>query len=723
MKTRGSTRQWLGLVVLGVVAVAWWAAAWFGLTLGQLQAALAQFQAWQRAEPVTFALGYVAVYVLAATLSLPGALLLTVAGGAMFGLWWGTLWVSVASTLGATLAMLVSRYLLRDWVQARWAARTQGLQQRLARDGAWVLLSLRLVPVVPFFLINLAAGLTQLPARTFWWVSQLGMLPATVVYVNAGTQLASIRSLADVTSPRVWGALLLLAMLPWLLRPVLGALQRRRALAPWRAKRPSRFDRNVVVIGGGAAGLVASYVAAAVKAKVTLVEANALGGDCLHHGCVPSKALIRCAAQAHHMRQAAQYGIHAEGVRVDFAAVMQRVRDAIARIEPHDSHARYTGLGVDVVHGHAVLESPWHVRITRADGSALTLTTRAVVLATGATPVVPPVPGLEGAPYVTSDTLWQHLNGLSQPPGRVVMVGAGPIGCELAQALARLGSTVTMVEQGPRVLPREDAEVSQAVAEALHADGVRLHGEHQACAVHRRAQGYVLEVAAGSQHKELPFDLLVFAVGRAPRTAGYGLEALGLSGARAVQTDDHLQTACPTVFVAGDATGRQPFTHAAAHQAWHAAVNALFGWVWRVPLQDQPMPAVTFTDPEVGRVGLNEAQAQAQGLRCEVTRYDLAELDRAITDGQTQGWIKVLTVPGKDKILGVTWVGAHAGEGLAEFALAMRHGLGLGAVLRTVHAYPTWSEAAKATAGRWRQAHAPRLLLRLLQAVHHWRRR
>jgi len=722
MNKRLVPRPLLVITILLLVSAAWWVVARLGLDLTALQNAMSSLQTWYQAAPAVVVLAYVLLYVVAAALSVPGALLLTLAGGAMFGLGWGVLWVSLASTAGATLAMLVSRHVLRDWVQSRWSSRMRDLQQRLQQDGSWVLLSLRLVPVVPFFLINVAAGLTQLRVGTFWWVSQLGMLPATLVYVNAGTQLASIRSLSDAASPTVWGALVLLAVLPWLARPLVKLLQHRRALAPWRAQRPSRFDRNLVVIGGGAAGLVASYVAAAVRAKVTLVEASALGGDCLYHGCVPSKALIRCAAWAHHMRQANVHGVSAQAVTVDFAAVMRRVREVIAAIEPHDSPARYTALGVEVVQGRAVLESPWHVCITLPDGSEQRLSTRAVVLATGASPIIPPVPGIQGAPCVTSDTLWQHLASLNHAPARLIMVGGGPMGCELAQAMARLGSQVTLVERGQRLLSNEDPEVGAAVAEALQADGVLLRLQHGLQAVQTTERGHVAVITHGEQRHDVPFDLLVFAVGRLPKTQGFGLEALGVQGPRVVQSNEYLQTLCPTVFVAGDATGRQPFTHAAAHQAWHATVNALFGWAWRVRLDNQAMPAVTFTDPEVGRVGFNEAEARAHAVSYEVTRYNLAELDRAITDGQTQGWIKVLTAPGKDTLLGVTWVGAHAGEGLAEFALAMRHRLGLGAVLRTLHPYPTWSEAAKATAGRWRQDHAPQYLLRWLERLHRWRR-
>ncbi len=483
-------------------------------------------------------------------------------------------------------------------------------------------------------------------------------------------------------------------------------------------KKPRRFDRNLVVIGAGAGGLVAAYIAAAVRAKVTLVEAHRMGGDCLNTGCVPSKALIRVARLLRDLRRAGEMGVELGAPRVDFAAVMARVRAVIAEVEPHDSVERYTALGVEVIEGRAHIDSPWSVRITGADGERI-LTTRAIVVATGAVPVVPRITGIERVRHVTSDTVWS----LTERPERLVVLGGGPIGCELAQAFASLGCTVTLVSRSG-LLPREDADVAALVEAGLAADGVRrLTGaEPLRCEVEAGEQRLVVR-AVGAE-EALPFDVLLCATGRRARVRGFGLEELGvaLTPAGTLAVNEYLQTSVPGIYACGDVAGPWQFTHAAAHQAWHAAVNPLFAGIRRFKVDDRVMPRVTFTDPEIASVGLTEADARAQGVACEVSRFDLAELDRAIADGAAQGFVKVLTLPGRDRILGATVVGAHAGEMLAEFTLAMQHGLGLNRLLATIHPYPTWSEAAKYTAGAWKRAHAPQRLLGWLERFHAWRR-
>jgi pyruvate/2-oxoglutarate dehydrogenase complex dihydrolipoamide dehydrogenase (E3) component/uncharacterized membrane protein YdjX (TVP38/TMEM64 family) len=678
--------------------------------------------AWWTGRPLLTAAGFFALYVLATALSLPGAVVLTLAAGAVFGLAWGTVIVSFASSLGALLAFWSARFLLRDAVRARFGARLAEIDRGLARDGWLYVVTLRLVPVIPFFVINLAMGLTGLRARTFYWASQLGMLAGTVVYVNAGTQLAQLDSLRGILGAPVLASFAVLAALPWLGRGIAGWLARRKVYARWRGARPRRFDRNLVVIGAGAAGLVSAYVGAALKARVTLIEAHKLGGDCLNYGCIPSKALIRSARLAHQMRHADAYGLDAAVPTVRFSAVMARVREVIRRIEPHDSAERYESLGVEVLQGHARIVDPWTVEITPANGRPWRLTTRSIVIATGARPVVPPIPGLREAGCLTSDTLWSHLEQLDAPPRRLLVLGGGPIGCELAQALARLGAGVTQVEMGERLLAREDPEVSQAVARSLEADGVRVLAGHQALRCEARDGGHVLVALHEGRQVEIAFDAILCAVGREARLEGYGLEALGIPVGRTVDTNGYLQTLYPNIFAAGDVAGPFQFTHAAAHQAWHAAVNALLGH-WRSFRVDYSViPSATFVDPEVARVGLNEQEARRAGVAFEVTRYGIDDLDRAIADGEARGWIKVLTVPGRDRILGVTIVGSHAAEMLAEYVFAMKHGHGLGRILGTIHTYPTWSEANKYAAGEWRRAHQPAALLRLLASYHRWRR-
>jgi pyruvate/2-oxoglutarate dehydrogenase complex dihydrolipoamide dehydrogenase (E3) component/uncharacterized membrane protein YdjX (TVP38/TMEM64 family) len=715
----------LALAGLAVTAVlAWWhfdLGRW--LTLAQLQASRDALVAAYQARPLATVAAYFAVYVLSTALSLPGATVLTLAGGAVFGFGVGLVVASFAASLGALLAFLAARFLLRDWVQARFGARLAPVNAGIARDGVFYLLTLRLAPVFPFFLVNLLMGLTPISAGRYYGASQLGMLAGTAVYVNAGTQLAGLRSPADVLSPGLLGSLLLLGLFPLLAKALLGGWQARRACAGW--VRPRRFDRNLVVIGAGSGGLVSAYIAAAVKARVTLVEAHQLGGDCLNTGCVPSKALIRAARLAHQMAAAPGYGVHAAGgVTVDFAAVMNRVQRVITDIAPHDSAQRYTALGVEVLQGHARLVSPWAVQVTAADGTQQTLTSRAIVLATGARPTLPPIPGLAEAGCLTSETVWQ----LRSCPQRLLVLGGGPIGCELAQAFARLGAQVTLVEQAPVLLGREEPAASALVADALRADGVTLLTGHQALRCERDGGGQRLVLrppgTASAPEHAVAFDQLLCAVGRTPRVTGFGLEELGLAPppGQPIATNAWLQTRMPHIYAVGDAAGPLQLTHAAAHQAWTAVVNALFGRFKRFAVDMSVMPRVTFTEPEVARVGLTEAEATAQGVPFETTHYPLADLDRAIADGQTAGFVQVLTVPGRDRILGVTIVGAQAGEMLAEYTLAMRHGLGLKKILGTVHPYPTLAEANKYAAGAWQRAHAPQRLLRWVARYHAWER-
>ena len=721
MGATGRRRVWIGVALVALAAVALHQYADLGrlLTLESLKGSRDALAASYHQSPGTFIAGFFALYTGVAALSLPGAAVLTLAAGAIFGFGVGLVVVSFASSIGATLAFLASRYLLRDAVQARFGARLGPINEGMRRDGALYLLSLRLVPAFPFFLVNLLAGLTPIAARRFYWVSQLGMLAGTAAYVIAGTQLGRIERLADVLSPGLLASLVLLGVFPLVAKAVANAMKERKLYAKWR--KPARFDRNLVVIGAGAGGLVTAYIAAAVKAKVTLVEGHKMGGDCLNFGCVPSKALIRSAKLAKELKQAAALGIREVGGRVDFAAVMARVQRVVDDIRPHDSVERYTGLGVDVVQGHARITSPWSVELTLPDGRQQTLTTRSIVIAAGARPLVPPIPGLQEAGCYTSDTLWR----LTELPRRLLVLGGGPVGCELAQSFARLGSEVTQIEMAPRVMGREDPEVSALVAQALQEDGVALLTGHRALRVEQAAgNARQLIVKQGEVERAIPFDALLCAVGRSPRVEGYGLEELGipLTPGNTIETDAYLQTLYPNIYAVGDVAGPYQLTHAAAHQAWYAAVNALFGRFRRFKADYSVIPWATFTDPEVARVGLSETEAGERGIAIEVTRYDLDDLDRAIADGTAKGFIKVLTVPGKDRILGVTIVGEHAADLLAEYVLAMKHGLGLNKILGTIHTYPTLAEANKCVAGEWKRAHAPQRLLAWVERFHSWQR-
>ena len=686
------------------------------LNLHTLKAQRQNIESFRAANPGMATLGYFVIYVLVTALSLPGATLLTLAGGAVFGLWWGLLIISFASTIGATLAFLIARYLLRDWVSQHFGQRLKTVDDGIAREGAFYLFTLRLVPLFPFFLINLLLGLTAMKARTFYWVSQVGMLAGTVVYVNAGTQLSKIDSLAGIVSPTLLGSFALLGIFPLIARKVVEHIRANKVYAG--RKRPRRFDRNLVIIGAGSAGLVTAYIAAAVKAKVTLVEKNRMGGDCLNTGCMPSKALIRSAKLLAQIARSQEFGIASARTEFSFADVMERVRAVIRAVEPHDSVERYTALGVDVVEGKAKIVSPWEVEIVLTDGEKQRLSTRAIVIAAGARPFVPPIPSIEAVGYLTSDTVWN----LRELPRRLLVLGGGPIGCELAQAFARFGSRVTLVEMASRLLVREDEDVSAMVEQRFAAEGIRVMTGH-------RAKQFVSENSEKTliaEHQgggaQIGFDTVLVAVGRAANLTGYGLEELGIPTGKTVETNEFLQTRFPNIYAAGDVAGPYQFTHTAAHQAWYAAVNALFDPFKKFKADYAVIPAATFIDPEVARVGLNEQEARAQGIAFETSTYKLDDLDRAIADGEAHGFVKVLTVPGKDRILGVTIVGEHAADLIAEYVLAMKHGIGLNKILGTIHIYPTLAEANKYAAGVWKKAHAPQELLRWIERLHTWRR-
>jgi dihydrolipoamide dehydrogenase len=701
-----------------VVAIVALVAAFFAFDLGRFftleffRSRQLEIDAYVRGHPFASAAIYFAIYVAVTGLSLPGAVVMTLAGGAVFGLLWGTVIVSFASSIGATLAFLSSRFLLRDWVQGKFGERLKPINSGIEKEGAFYLFALRLVPAFPFFLINLAMGLTPIRTWTFYWVSQVGMLAGTIVYVYAGTTLGEFRISVELLL-----AFALLGIFPLVAKKALEVIQARRVYARWT--RPARFDRNLVVIGAGSAGLVAAYIAAAVKAKVTLIEKHRMGGDCLNTGCVPSKALIKSARLLSQIKRAQEYGIKTARADFDFADVMERVQRVVRTVEPHDSVERYTGLGVECIEGEAKITSPWTVEVKTAAGTR-TLTTRAIVIAAGARPFVPPIPGIEEVGYVTSDTVWE----LRQLPKRLVVLGGGPIGCELTQCFARFGSQVTQVEMLPRIMIREDPEISDRVMQQFRKEGISVMVSHKAKAFRIENGENTLVAERDGKDVRIPFDQLLCAVGRIANTQGYGLEELGipLSRSRTVESNEYLQTIYPNIYVCGDVAGPYQFTHTASHQAWYAAVNALFGRFRKFKADYSVIPWATFTDPEVARVGLNETEAKEKNIPYEVATYGIDDLDRAIADEEAHGVVKVLTVPGKDRILGATIAGEHAGDLIVEFIAAMKHGIGLNKVLGTIHIYPTLAEANKYAAGVWKRAHTPKDLLRWVERYHTWMR-
>jgi len=684
------------------------------MTLASIKASQHDFEVFYRDHMAVTIAGYMVIYILVTAMSLPGAAVMTLAGGALFGLVAGTIMVSFASTIGATLAFLLSRFLFRDAIQQKFGDKLAAINRGIAKDGNFYLFTLRLVPAFPFFMINVVMGLTPIKTVSFFLVSQIGMLPGTIVYLNAGTQLGKLESASGILSPAIIFSFALLGIFPLIARKAVDSLKARKVYAGFA--RPRRFDYNLAVIGAGSAGLVAAYIAAAVKARVVLIEKEKMGGDCLNTGCVPSKALIRSAKVLSYADRAREFGFREGRIDYDFAAVMERVQAVIKKVEPHDSVERYTGLGVDCVQGAARLTSPWEISV-----NGRTLTARSIIIATGGRPFIPPIEGLDQTEYYTSDTIWT----LRERPRNMVVLGGGPIGCELSQVFNRLGVAVTQVQLNDYIMPREDTEISQMVMDRFRAEGITVLTEHQATRITRDAARRALVCRNGEKEVSLPFDALLVAVGRTANVNGFGLAELGvrISDQGTLAADGFLRTNFPNIFCSGDVTGPYQFTHTAAHQSWYAAVNALFGRLKKFRVDYRVIPWSTFTDPEVARVGLNEKEARENNIAYEVTRYGLDDLDRAIADSEDHGVVKVLTPPDSDKILGVTIVGAHASDIIAEYVLAMKHGLGLNRILGTIHIYPTLAEANKFAAGEWKKAHAPERLLKWVEKYHKFMRR
>lgn len=683
-------------------------------TFSELKTRQAELQALYHMNPAWTIAAYLIIYIASTALSLPGATILTLAGGALFGLGTGLVLVSFASTIGATLAMVFARFLLRDFVENKFRDRLAAINAGLKREGGFYLFTLRLIPLFPFFVINLAMGLTKLPVFTFFWVSQIGMLPGTLAYVNAGTRLAELESPAGIIAPEFLLSFAALGFLPLIGKRIVDSLRVRKVYRRW--KKPKSFDYNMIVIGAGSGGLISAYIAAAVKAKVALIEADKMGGDCLNRGCVPSKALLQSAKVAHQVAGASRFGIKSPPPQVDFPAVMKRIQDVIKHIEPNDSVERYRDLGVDCHMGYAKIKSPWEIEVNGG-----TLTSRNIVIATGAHPLVPKIPGLDKCDPLTSDNLWD----LKELPKRLLVLGGGPIGCEMAQAFRRLGSEVSIVEMRNQLLRTEEPEAGEMIASKFQDEGMQVFLGWKAVGFGKEGAGYYVELKDKTEKiMRVGFDRVLVALGREANVNGFGLEDLGieLNDQGRIQTDEYLRTNYPNIYAVGDVAGPYLFTHASSHQAWHAAVNSLFGQFKKFKIDYSNMPWCTFTEPEVARVGLSVEQAEERGVPVSVHFYDLRHLDRAVADGTNHGFIKLLVEPGKDKILGATIVGPHAGDMMAEIVLAKRHGLGLKAIMAAIHTYPTLAEGNKLAAGVWTKATAPQKILGYLEKYHRFRR-
>jgi len=683
-------------------------------SLPNLKNELAAFKEYYGQHRVGTMAIYMIVYVLMAALSLPGAAIMTLAGGALFGLFYGVLLVSFASTIGATLAFLFSRYMFKDWVQNKFSSKLLAINKGIEKEGGFYLFTLRLVPIFPFFVINLVMGLTPIRVVVFYIVSQVGMFPGTIVFINAGTMLAKIESASGILSLNIILSFALLGIFPIFAKRLTSYIRQQKVFSKY--SKPKSFDYNLVVIGAGSAGLVSSLIAAAVKAKVALIEEHKMGGDCLNTGCVPSKALIASAKIASYAKRAKEFGFDSASIEFNFARVMERIQSIIQKVASHDSVERFTGLGVECIRGRAKIVSPFEVTVNNK-----VLTTKNIIVATGAKPMIPDLPGLDQINYLTSDTIWD----IRTLPKNLIVLGAGPIGCELAQGFSRLGSKVTFVQRGSQIMEKEDPDAAQIILDRFESEGIKVLLNHAAKAIEVSGEEKQLVCEHDGKQVRITFNEILIALGRIPNVKGFGLEELGveLVRNRHIETNEFLQTNFPNIYCSGDVHGRFQFTHTAAHEAWYASVNALFGTFKKFRVDYNTIPWATYTDPEVARVGLNETDAKLSDIDYEMAKYGIDDLDRAIADSEDHGFVKVLTVPGKDKILGVTIVGNHAADVIAEFVLAMKHGIGLNKILGTIHIYPTMAEANKYAAGLWKKNHAPEKLLAWIKKYHTWARK
>ncbi len=653
---------------------------------------------------------YCMIYIISVAVNIPGATILTLAGGALFGVFTGTILVSFSSTTGAALSFLVSRFILRETVQKRFSGVMTTINKGIEKDGVFYLLTLRLVPLFPFFLINLLMGLTRMKLWVYVLISATGMLPATIIYVNAGTQLASITSLSDIASVPVLVSLLLLGIFPLFAKSLISYARTKRKFKGF--KKPGKFDYNLVVIGGGAAGLVSSIIASTVNAKVALIEQHTMGGDCLNTGCVPSKTILAIARKIRSAEKLSSTGFIREPIHiaVDFNAIKSKIREVISTIEPNDSVERYTSLGVDCMSGHASIVSPWMVKV---DGKLLT--TQKIIIASGASPFIPPIPGLSESGCYTSDTIWD----MEKLPGTMTILGGGPIGCELAQAFSGLGVKVTIVEMADRLCNREDEEAGKILKEIFETESIQVLIKTKAVSFTKADSGLTEAVLERTDGEKIVIqtECVLAALGRKAITKNLGLETIGvtLNKDGTVAVDDFMCTDVPTVYACGDVAGPYQFTHTASHTAWYATVNSLFGGFKKFKKDFRVIPKVTYTEPEIASVGITESEAKESNIPFEVTKFDLKHLDRAIAEDNTKGFVKIITSKGSDTILGAVIVAPTAGEMLSELTMAMKCNVGLNKILSIIHPYPVWSEAVKFTAGMWKKNRKPEKLLKILE--------
>lgn len=658
----------------------------------------------------TSALSYLIIYSLSSALAIPSALILTLSSGILFGLVPGILLTSLGSTLGAVLAFLISRYLFLDLFKSKFRNQYEQMDKEIKKNGNLHLLTLRLVPIFPFWLVNLLMGLSEISLWRYLFISFAGMIPATIVYVYAGLSLSSISELRDVISPSIFFSLLLLSILPYVLRAVVNYYLKKKLYRHY--KKPRAFDYNLIIIGGGSAGLVTTFIARILKAKVAIIEKEKMGGDCLNTGCVPSKSLIKIAKIISYGKTPSSWGLKNINIDFSFEDIMNKIHSIIKEIEPHDSIVRYTQLGAECFLGQAQILSPWEVQIGEKIISA-----KYLVIATGARPIIPQIPGIESISPLTSENIWQ----LKKQPARLGILGGGVIAAELAQAFSRLGSSVFIIEESSRILSREDEDASGLIHEIFIKEGIKIYTSHTLKKCEKSGDEKIL-LCIDREGREISLvcDQLFIAIGRKATTSGFGLEKikLDLNDNGSIKVNEYMQTSLPNIFACGDVAGPFNLTHAASHQAWHTTVNALLGFIKMFKINYSVLPVCTYTDPEIATVGYSKAELIKKSIPFEETIFPMKDLDRAIIEGETCGFVKVFTPPNSDKILGVVIISAEASTMILEFTLAMKHNLGLNKILNTIHAYPGMGEANKYLAGRWKQRKSRLNLLKALERFH-----
>ncbi len=692
-----------------------------------------------------------AAYAVLTVAMIPGSAL-TIGSGLIFGFWKGFAVVTVGANLGALGAFLLARTLFRERAEAlaRGQKTFRAVDSAIAREGFRIVLLLRLSPVFPFTVLNVLLGVTGISAASYVLANLIGMLPGTLMFVYLGTlgeAAAGTQSLGQ-TVLRIVGLAATVVVTVVITRIARRALKAASldgganpgvapeaapvgagaktipgdaydqallaSVKPTAHVNPIPQDRyNLVVIGAGTAGLVTAAGGAGLGAKVALIEKHMFGGDCLNVGCVPSKGIIRAGRAAAAVREAGAFGIRLAGEpRIDFAATMERMRRLRAGIAPHDSVKRFSELGIDVYLGEGRFTGPDEIEV---GGNKLRF--QAAVIATGARATFPRIPGIEEVEPLTNENVFT----LTELPRSLILLGAGAIGCEMAQTFRRLGSEVTIVIRGNRIMTREDPDAALIVQRKFEQEGIRVLTGSAIKRAEKRGGKKVIVIERDGSEESVEADQILIGMGRAPNVEGLGLSAAGIAyGTEGVTVDANMRTTNPRVFAAGDICSRLKFTHAADAQARIVLRNALF--FGRARATDLVIPWCTYTDPEIAHVGCYEKEARDRGLAVTTFTVPLEDVDRAILDGETEGFGRIHLKSGTDRILGATVVASHAGDMIGELTMAIQNGLGAGKLASVIHPYPTQGEVVRKLGDAYMRTKLTPGVKRIMARILRWRR-